>query len=237
MIFAPVAALAVTGDLPPSAESTARTSLLILAPAVALQFGAASLAAGLAAARRFSFAAAAYAGASTISLLCTVLFVESFGVLGAPAGLLAGAAVVASAHAAYARWFDVKISVSFRWLRVAGDRLIVIELLAAAALLIAQQINLAFALAALPGREGGDHGIHACLFPRLVATQRQLLCPRACGHASVDWTGCEQRRSGCRAAARNGCGILLSHSRPTTRLFPCIRRATPQRVTWLIHAP
>jgi peptidoglycan biosynthesis protein MviN/MurJ (putative lipid II flippase) len=153
-LSAPLAAAALTDDLVPRAEVTARASLFILAPAVTLQFAAASLAAGLAAARRFSFAALTYAIGSTLSLLCTTVLIVFFGVLGAPVGLLIGASTIAIAHAAYARRFGLQLHLTFRWLRVAAERLVVVKLLAAAALLIAQQLNLAIALAALPGDEG-----------------------------------------------------------------------------------
>ena len=154
VLSAPFAAAALTDDLVPRAEVTARTSLFILAPAVTFQFAAASLAAGLAAARRFSFAALTYAIGSTLSLLCTTLLVAFFGVLGAPVGLLVGASMIAVAHVAYGRRFGLQLRLSFGWLRFAGERFVVVELLAAAALLIAQQVNLALALAALPGDEG-----------------------------------------------------------------------------------
>lgn len=153
-VASPVLAAALIGDLSGHAEATARNSVLTLAPAVALQFVAASLSAGLAAARRFTYSAAAYSVGSALALVCTLILLKAVGVLGAPAALLIGAAVIAGAHVAYLRRLGLEIRVSFRWLRIAAERFAVVELLAAAALLIAQQINLSLALAALPARAG-----------------------------------------------------------------------------------
>jgi peptidoglycan biosynthesis protein MviN/MurJ (putative lipid II flippase) len=152
--ISPVAGQLVAIGLPSDDRWIAVLSLLVLAPAAFLQIEAAALSAVLTAARRFPFSSSLYVGAGLLALACSVAFLEFMGAIGAAFGLLIGAIALMSGHAVYLHRFGVRLRPRFWWLREFRQREIAIFLVAAAALGIAFQVNVAIALSALSGDTG-----------------------------------------------------------------------------------
>jgi O-antigen/teichoic acid export membrane protein len=153
-VVSPGLGQAMTTGLPSDDRWTAVVSLLVLAPAAFLQIQAAALSAVLTGARRFVFSASLYVGAGALALGCSAALLEVMGVIGAGLGLLIGAVVLAGGHAVYLRRFGVRLRPRLSLLRDRNQGQLAISLIAAAALGIALQVNLAIALSALSGDPG-----------------------------------------------------------------------------------
>jgi peptidoglycan biosynthesis protein MviN/MurJ (putative lipid II flippase) len=153
VVLSPLIGLALRpGDA--GGRDTAIASVAILALASYCQIAGASLASVLAAARRFGFSAATYVAGTGTSLVIAVPLMYGVGILGAPIGVLGGAAAVLLGHRLYLRRFGFQappapreITSRFTW---------VVTALAGAgtAVALAQQIQLTLALVALSGRVG-----------------------------------------------------------------------------------
>jgi peptidoglycan biosynthesis protein MviN/MurJ (putative lipid II flippase) len=144
----------LTLGLPADASWTAVLTLVVLAPAAFLQVYAASQAAVLVGARRFSFSAFLYVASGAIALACSAAMLEAIGVLGAAFGLVVGGIVLAAGHAAYIRSLGVQPRPRVSMIADRRQRELTTVLLSAASISVALQLNLAIALASLSGYPG-----------------------------------------------------------------------------------
>jgi peptidoglycan biosynthesis protein MviN/MurJ (putative lipid II flippase) len=152
-LLAPVIGIALRpGDA--GGRSTAVVSVAILAVASYCQIAGASLAAVLAGARRFGTSAGLYVAGTAASLLVAVALMEAMGVLGAPLGVLVGAAVILVGHRVYLRRFAFTAAPAPRTLLSRRTWMIVGLAGAGTSIALAQQVQLTLALIALSDRVG-----------------------------------------------------------------------------------
>jgi peptidoglycan biosynthesis protein MviN/MurJ (putative lipid II flippase) len=144
----------MTTGLPSGDRWTAVLALVVLAPAAFLQIEAAALSAVLTAARRFVFSSSLYVGAGALALACSAALLELMGVIGAGLGLLVGALALAGGHAVYLHRFGVRLRPRLSLGKDRRQGELAVLLVAAAALGIALQVNLAISLSALSGDTG-----------------------------------------------------------------------------------
>lgn len=130
-------------------QRIALIAVIVLAPAAYLQLHAGSMSAVLNGVRRFPVSMGLYVGASFLALASSVLFLTLFGVLGAALGVTLGGVVLALGHAAYLRSLGIRTRPHAGFLTQRATLLLASYLLSGAAFVLAQQLSLPIALAAI----------------------------------------------------------------------------------------
>lgn len=154
VITAPLAAPLLTAQLPDESAQAATVTLLLLGPAIACQAYGAVGSAILGGAHRFARSAGIYAAGALATLLSAYPLIALTGALGAPLAVLAGTAVIASAHAYRLRAFGLRIRPGVHQSRAPGQWVLGRHLLSVSALQLAVQAGLALAIANASGDPG-----------------------------------------------------------------------------------
>lgn len=139
----------LTHGLSTTARDTAFTTLLVLAPAGALQILSGAASAALSAMRRLPFSVGLYAGSSLIAVATSALLLVAFGIIGAAIGVAAGALCTAAGHVTYLRRSGVRLRMRPAWACDREQRRLVLTQLSAGVLGASQQLTLAVALSAV----------------------------------------------------------------------------------------
>ncbi len=151
----PLIASFLTEELPPDARRTALTALLILSPAAYLQMRAGAVSGVLNAVRRFPVSVGIYVGSSLVGLVASAVLLHLVGVLGAPLGVLVGAASLHGGHSYYARRrFGLRSNRAWRRLADRAQLRLLTFLLSGSTVSLAQQLTLTVALAAVARANG-----------------------------------------------------------------------------------
>lgn len=154
VLAVPLAAL-LTNGLSATARHAALVTLLVLAPASALQIIAGACSAALSAARRLPLSMGLYAGSSLIAVVTSAALLSAVGIVGAAVGVAVGALCTAASHTVCLRSSGVRPTLEPAWARDREQRLLAVSLVAAGALAASQQLTLAVALSAV-GKNPGD---------------------------------------------------------------------------------
>jgi peptidoglycan biosynthesis protein MviN/MurJ (putative lipid II flippase) len=201
LLVSPLASSYVTSGLSTESRRTALEVLIVLAPASALQFRGASLAAILAAAHRFTASAALYVASGCIALSVSASLLAVVGPIGSALGVLSGSVAFALGHELYVRRFGVRLRMRAPWLVQRGQWAMAVALVGFAAMGQVQQINLAIAVSEVSSGNEGSITVYTYAFflvglvltvtsvalglamlPRLVARIRTEGEPAVAGH-------------------------------------------------------
>ena len=155
MLLSPALGPLLTTGLPSDATVTAIVSLAILALASYCQITGASLAAALAAARRFNVSAGLYAAGTATSVVLAGVLMLAIGILGAPLGVLGGSTLLLAGHRVYLRRFDFEARPAAHRARERDTWRLAALASASAAIALGLQLQLTIAL----GTVSGDVGV------------------------------------------------------------------------------
>lgn len=157
-LSAPLLGRALVPSASSDAQSTAVTSVAVLAAAAWCQIWAAALAAVLAASRRFVASAALYAGASALTVALAAALMSAIGITGAAIAVAASAIVLLAAHLLYLRRLEFTVRPAWSAVGRGDTWRLVARAAAGAAIPVTFQVNLSIALAAVSARGGAVTG-------------------------------------------------------------------------------
>ncbi len=157
-LSAPLLGRALVPSASGDAQSTAVTSVAILAAAAWCQIWAAALAAVLAASRRFVASAALYAAASAFTVALAAALMTAVGITGAAVAVAASAILLLAAHLLYLRRLGFRAGPEWRAIGRGATWRLVARAAAGAAIPVTFQVNLSIALAAVSSQRGAVTG-------------------------------------------------------------------------------